>query len=281
MDHAKKRPDRSIYPAVWRVVICLVVAATLWLTPVAAQELATVSSCPGQPQIPVVFQIDCSHIRDAATKQACRPFIHNQACRVFPIYRKITGIHLEDTCPSIKFSIYEEDNWPHPNGEGGLALKCRVDYLSKYSLKAGTDSKIGPYDVHEILHEYQLALGALPDAHVLFSSSMAEARREIGDTEQYERIMKNMKAEAQRLRADLGNGKIKEADQCKVARVALEESLYLEDSRNASLFYLKLPADKSKTQADREARFSRMFYVVSGAKPEVKQFLMDHRCAGF
>jgi len=281
MNHAKSVHDRSTCQAVRRVVMCLAVAWVLWITPATAQDQATVSRCPGQPQIPVTFQIDCSHIKDAATQQACRPFIQNQACKVFPAYRKITGIHLEDTCPSIKFTIYEEDNWPHPQGEGGLALRCAVDYLSKYSLQVKTDPKIGPYDVHELLHEYHLALGGLPDAHVLFSSSMAEARREMGDTEQYERAMKIMKAEVQRLGEDLRVGKIKGADQCKLARTEVEESLYLENSRNASMFYLKLGPDKSRSQADREARFSRMFYAVSGDKPEVKQLLMDHGCSRF
>ena len=99
-----------------------------------AQDKGTVSSCPGQPKLPVTFQIDCSHLTGAATRELCHSFIENQACKVFPAYRKITGIRLEETCPSIKFNIYQDDNWPHPKGEGGLALHCAVDYLEKYSV---------------------------------------------------------------------------------------------------------------------------------------------------
>lgn len=247
----------------------------------ASDNLTTVSSCPGQPKIPVTFQIDCSHVSDAATRESCRPFIQNQACKVFPAYRKITGINLEDTCKSIKFTIYEDANWPHPKGEGGLALQCGVDYLSKYSLVPRAGSKIGPYDVHELLHEYQIPLGALPDAHILFSSSMAEALHEIGETEEYQRSMKNMKEEASRLEQELRDGKITGPKQCIVAETQVEESLYLENSRSVYAFYRKVTRSRTADMADRENRFNRMFYLVSGPKPEVKQFLIANGCPRF
>ncbi|HWX54379.1 MAG TPA: hypothetical protein VN176_07285 [Verrucomicrobiae bacterium] len=251
------------------------------LNSAATQDQFTVSSCPGQAKIPVTFQIDCSHLTDAATKQLCRPFIDNQACKVFPVYRNITGINLEDTCKSIKFTIYEDSNWPHPKGEGGLALNCAVDYLAKYSVQGHPNSKIGPYDVHELLHEYQIALGALPDAHVLFSSSMAEAIRQLGESGEYERAMKNMKAEAPRLEQDLRSGKITGPRQCTAAETQVEESLYIENSRSVYAFYRKLEVSRNSSQADREARFNRMFYLVSGPKPEVRKFLLDNGCSKF
>ena len=170
------------------LVMVLAFAAACWLVPRLAlgQNLFMVSSCPGQGRLPVRFQVDCSHLTDPASKQLCRPFIENQACKVFPAYRKITGIKLEDKCTSILFTIYQDSNWPHPKGEGGLALNCAVDYLEQYSVKFRKDSKIGPYDVHELLHEYQLTLGPLPSVHPLFSSGMAEATRAVGDDEQYQ-----------------------------------------------------------------------------------------------
>lgn len=246
-----------------------------------ASDVITVASCPGVPQIPVVFEIDCSHLTDGATKKLCTPFIHNQACAVFPAYRKITGINLEDTCKSIKFTIYEEANWPHPRGEGGLALQCGVDYLSKYSLMAHPGSTIGPYDVHELLHEYQIALGALPDAHVLFAPSMAEALREIGEMDEYQRSMKNMKEEAPRLEQELRDGKIAAPKQCSVAETQVEESLYIENSRSVYAFYRKVTRSRNPNQTDRETRFNRMLYLVSGPKPEVKQFLLNNGCPAF
>lgn len=262
-------------------ILALSMACTSPIKATGANDVITVSSCPGVTQIPVIFQIDCSHLSDGASKELCTPFIHNQACVVFPAYRKITGINLEETCKSIKFTIYEEANWPHPKGEGGLALQCAIDYLSKYSLQAHPGSKIGPYDVHELLHEYQIALGALPDAHVLFSSSMAEALREIGETDDYQRSVKNMKAEAPRLAEELRNGKIPEAKRCSVAETQVEETLYLEDSRSVYAFYRKLAKSRNPNQADRQTRFNRMFYLVSGPKQEVKKFLLDNGCAKF
>ena len=266
-------------------MVLILAAGLVCAVPVRAaaenKDLITVSSCPGQPKIPVTFQIDCSHLSDAASKDLCRPFIQNQACKVFPAYRKITGINLEDSCKSIKFTIYEESNWPHPKGEGGLALQCGVDFLSKYSLAARPTSTIGPYDVHELLHEYQIALGALPDAHVLFSSSMAEALREIGEMDEYQRSLKNMKAEAPRLEDELRNGKIPEAKRCTVAETQVEETLYLENSRSVYAFYRKLVRNRVANQEDRERRFNRMFYLVSGPNPEVKKFLIDNGCPAF
>ncbi|HTC94974.1 MAG TPA: hypothetical protein VK699_16140 [Terriglobales bacterium] len=65
-----------------------------------------------------------------------------------------------------------------------------------------------------------------------------------------------------------------------LAQTQVEESLYLENSRNVYMFYLKLPPPKGSTQAERDARFDRMFYVVSGGgQSPVRQFLSDHGCA--
>lgn len=264
-----------------RIESLLLLAFLFSSTLLVAQVQITVSSCPNQAKMPVTFQIDCSHVQDPAVKQLCRPFIQNQACKVFPAYRKITGIELENTCKSIKFTIYEDDNWPHPKGEGGLALQCGVDYLAKYSLQAHPRSTIGPYDVHELLHEYQIALGALPDAHVLFSSSMAEAMRLIGETSDYQQAITNMKAEAPRLAQELADGKITGPKQCTVAETQVEESLYLENSRSVYAFYRKLAVSRNPSQADRETRFNRMFYLVSGPNPEVRQFLIKNGCPKF
>jgi hypothetical protein len=246
----------------------------------AAQDLFNVSSCQGQPKLPVTFQIDCSHLTDSASKQLCRPFIENQACKVFPAYRKITGIKLEDTCKSIKFTIYQDDNWPHPKGEGGLAMNCAVDYLARYSLQPRPTSKIGPYDVHELLHEYHIPLGALPNAHILFASSMAEAMKEIGEADDYARALKNMKDEVPRLEAELRDGKVAAPKQCVVAETHVEETTYLEHNASVYAFYRKLVTSRNPNQADRQARFNRMFYLVSGPKPEVKKFLTEY-CGAF
>jgi hypothetical protein len=243
----------------------------------------TVSSCPGQAKLPVTFQIDCSHLRSPFSKQLCGRFIENQACRVFPAYREITGINLEETCRSIKYTIYEHTDWPHGSGEGGVTLKCTVDYLAEYSIGFRSDSSIGPYDVHELLHVYHdRSLGALPAMHILFGPSMLEATRVIGDVEEYERHLQRMRDEAQSLREKLRKGTVSVEDRCRLAQTVVEENLYLENRKRAYLFYRTLEPDKGiLSQADREARFNRMFYAVSGRKDAVRQFLIDQGCGRF
>ncbi len=231
-----------------RIAIFLAIIGLI--TPAVAQDVDTVTSCPGTAKLPVTFQIDCSHLTDLATKQLCHPF--------------------------------KDATWPHPKGEGGLALNCAVDYLAQYSVKFRANSKLGPYDVHELLHEYQFALGALPSMHPLFASSMAEASRRIGDDEQYQRDIKQMRAESQRLHDELMAGKYASLpNQCSIAQTQVEESLYLENSRLLPMYYLKLPPSKGNSPAERDARFNRMFYVVSSARPEIKTFLTEHGCGPF
>ncbi|HKF20252.1 MAG TPA: hypothetical protein VKE93_01710 [Candidatus Angelobacter sp.] len=265
------------------LVMFLGLAGAGWMAPASAfgQNVTMITSCPEDPKIPVRFQIDCSHLTDPASKQLCRPFIENQACKVFPAYRKITGIKLEDKCKAILFTIYEDSNWPNPKGEGGLAKNCAVDYLEQYSVNFRKSSKTGPYDVHELLHEYQSTMGPLPSMHPLFSPSMAEATRAIGDDEQYQIDIKRMQAESKRLYDELQSGKYQgNPKECSIAQAQVEERLYLENPKLVSMYYLKLPPAKGNSQAERDARFNQMFYVLSGPKPEVKKFLTDH-CGKF
>src|SRR5579863_2865278 len=151
----------------------LIACFLLAITPAFAQDHASVSSCPAQPKVPVTFTADCSHVKDPDTKQLCGAFLENQACKVSPAYRKITGIHLEDRCPSIQYNIYDKENWPYPNnkGEAGLAGKCVITLMTDYSLKVKSD--IGPYDLHELLHEYQYLVGPFIDEHPFFGSTQA------------------------------------------------------------------------------------------------------------
>jgi hypothetical protein len=285
-DNRHQKREAAMTPSKTLPLILLAIGMLLCLTSAMAQKVPdtiNVASCPDQPKLPVVFQIDCSHITDPAVKKQCGPFIRNQACKVFPAYRAITGIRLENRCKSLKFTIYEDENWPHPKGEGGLALECAVDYLAKYSVQFRADSPIGPYDVHELLHEYHLAIGPLPNPHILFGSSMAQAMQRVGDLKEYDVRIKNMQEESQRLAEELKAGKIKPAERCFIAQTQLEERLYLENRKNVSIFYLKLMPQMEMTpsQAQREARFSRMLLTVAGGKPEVRQFLIENGCSKF
>jgi hypothetical protein len=274
---------RSARQALKRSGCVILAMAFVWSgclipTPTFADDATTVANCPGQAKLPVTFKIDCSNVREPATKQLCAPFIRNQACKVFPAYRKITGINLETICPSITFTIYDADNWPHGNGDaGGLAGYCKVQYLAQYSIQM--KSAIGPYDVHELLHEYQIVLGALPTAHILFGSSMAEATREIGDAQGYADAIAKIKHDATTLETAFEKGTIQAADKCPLAETVMEETLYLEKSDTVYQFYRRLVRSKLAAQADREARFNRMFDAVSGGK--AKSFLIAHGCAPY
>jgi hypothetical protein len=221
--------------------------------------------------------VDCSRVADPGTKQLCRPFAENQACKVFWAYRDITGMRLEEECPAVKFTIYDKDEFPHGKGEGGVALHCAVDYIADYSVLI--KSEIGPYDVHELLHVYQDRLGALPYMHILFGPSMAEARREIGDKHGYEFAMSRMKTDMQNTETNFEKGTIPADKQCLIAELYMESSLYLKNPKNVELFYRRLERGRKKDMADRQARFNRMYDAVSGGT--AKQYLLSHGCPAF
>lgn len=261
------------------LTVSLLAAISVLLPSAAfAQNEITVSSCPKEPRIPVPFHIDCTHVADPAAKHLCGPFIATQACKISPAYRSITGIHLEDRCQVINYTIYDPDQWPHKGGEaGGIGGGCKVELETRFSILA--KSSIGPYDVHELLHVYQTDLGAIPYAHILFGSSMLEARRLAGDMEGYTTGLARLKEETQGLEERFRQGKIPPEKRCVLAEVEMDQTLYLENSKVVYLYYRKLVRSREKDQADRLARFNRMFDAVSDGK--ARKFLLDHGCAPF
>lgn len=247
----------------------------------AAQTLFSVTQCPDYTP-PVRFEIDCSHTKDPAAQAACRPFLENVACKVFPAYREITGIKMEDFCNTYQYVIYDRDNWPHAGGHaGGLTGRCHTDYEAQYSvLMKWPNSSFGPYDVHEILHGYQPGLGRrLPDEHVLFTSSMAEATRVIGDEKTYEWRMNRINVEAQRLEKEFQDGKVKPQFQCKAANTLFDELLYLKNIKVVYEYYEWLLRNPEEGNENPQARFNRMFDAVSGG--EARKFMAEHGCNVF
>ena len=146
MENAPTRDWKRSLPA---ILVCWTACGVL----ASAQDIVTVSECPGKP-LPITFQVDCSHLADPAMKQQCKPFAENQACKAFFAYRTITRISLEQSCPVFRYVIYG----------GG---RCVADYITDDSI--GIKSQVGLYDVHEILHVYQSDLGAIPYEHILFA----------------------------------------------------------------------------------------------------------------
>jgi hypothetical protein len=259
------------------ITSALVVAIlTSW---VHAQDVVTISSCPGSGKTQVTLEVDCTNVADATAKAKCRPFAENQACKVFPAYRTITGIHLEDICPVIKYAIYDKDKWPYQDSkDGGRAGRCGAQILTDFSL-FNTSPEVGPIDVHELLHVYQSDLGAIPYQHILFGPSMTEARHMIGDNTGYATEFVAMKKEFNRNKVAYETGKATGDNQCLQAELYEETLLYMKDRNNVEQFYSKLQRSGLKDMADRTARFNRMYDAVSGG--EAKPFLLAHGCPAF
>jgi hypothetical protein len=256
--------------------LCALTVTTCLSVPLLAQDVVTVDHCPGAAPLPVSFRVDCGHVTDPQNKALCQPFAKNQACKVFFAYRKITGIHLEDYCPTFTYTLYDKNEWPkQPGDAGGFARKCGADLMTDGMIR----SSIGPYDVHEILHVYQdNVLGALPDGHILFGPAMAEAQREIGDGKSYWNTMSRMKV-ALAHGVDATEATLPPDKQCVAAEFYIEDSLYVKNTNNVELFYLKLERGRAKDMADRMARFNRMFDAVSGGT--VGPYLRAHGCMPF
>jgi hypothetical protein len=247
---------------------------------IAAVATSAALGAEVQPTIPVKFVIDCSRVKDVATRQLCEPLIANQARKVFPAYRKITGIKLEQRCPILTYTIYES-NFPHPRG-GGVSYNCQIDYMAREAFLLSANSKIGPYELHEILHHYQFTskeLSGLSGTHVLFTPSIVEAEAEVGDNELHDKSLARIKIESAQLRANLESGKVKPTDRCKVARAIVEEELYLASNQNIYQFYGRLASVVPKDAADSERRYDSMLNAVAGGK--AKEFLTTHGCAPF
>lgn len=258
-----------------------IVLVALFSPGASAQDHVTVSSCPGGEKLWVPFTIDCSHLKDPQSKAHCEPFIRNQACKVFAAYRKITGINLEQNCKSIKYTIYDKDSWPHKEGDaGGMAGHCAVEYMAQYSVDGNVRMASGPYDTHELLHEYQDVLGALPYSHILFGPSQAEAMKLVGDAAGFKRAIAEMKKSTEAFEVMYQRETSKPAyDRCVLAELHTEDALYLENNDNVYQFYRKLVRSRLKDMNDRQARFNRMYDAVSGGKS--RAFLLAHGCQPF
>jgi hypothetical protein len=246
--------------------------------PAAPSNVTLVSSCPRQP-IPIPIEVDCSHLKDSEVKELCSRFAENQACKVFPALRKITGIHVEEQCSAITYTIYDRDNWPNAGAAGGISIKCRVDYLAQYALTPNAKSAIGPYEVHEMLHQYHLAdetLDELTAFHALFLSSILEVERELGNVRAYELGVARLKEDNRNHRFGLDQAAVPPADRCMMAQSLIEKDLYLQNSRNVYQFYRMLAKRSARTPA---SRVSSMLSALAG--DTAKQFLLAHGCEAF
>jgi hypothetical protein len=245
-------------------------------------DVTFVASCPAQPAIPMKFMVDCSHVKDASDRQLCEPFIVNQACKVFPAYQKITGVRLDHRCQVLTYRIYDQDNFPYPDGSGGLSYRCRIDYMTEHALRPYARSSVGPYDTHEILHHYHMTIPVLTEItgmHVLFGPSMAEVQALIGDNVTHDKTLGRIRSEPAELRAMLGSGKVRPDAQCNVARNIIENELYVADTKNVYEFYRRLVSIVPRNVGDRTAGYDSVLNDVAGGK--AKAFLSAYGCKAF
>ncbi len=273
-------PRRPARPARrWRFAIALGLALGL-AAGARAEEPVSVDRCAGTGPSPVAFRADCEHVRAPQDKALCGAFLENQACKLFPVYRKITGFNLARDCPVITYHLYDKREWPHAGGsEGGFAGRCEMSLMTEFSVRLS--SPLGPYDSHEMLHLYQAPLGALPQSHALFGPTQLEARRLIGDTAAFEQGFARLKTEflGPEFEQRYASGRVKPADRCPLAEAAEEARLYVADTKNVYEFWRRLEPGRARDQADREARFNRMLDQVS--KGTAREFLLAHGCAPF
>jgi hypothetical protein len=260
------------------------VAVTLWLfvsSSVAATadpaDFITVSACETKVNPPVSFSIDCSHVLDPVKKKFCGPFIENVACKVFPAYREITGIRVESHCPSILYTIFEDANWPHGRAAGGLSKKCEIDYMAVYSILV--KSPIGPYDEHEILHQYNAAHALISKLHVghpLFYPVMQELELMIGDQHRYDEVHENTKLIIKRI-LDAPEKRISQwpETECGDAQNAVASHLYIVNKENAYRFYRELNGDPE----DGDVLLSKLLFEMSGRENWVRKFPAGHGCS--
>jgi hypothetical protein len=261
------------------LVFCVAAAVS---TTAGAAEVTKIATCSSQTTIPVKVVVDCSHVKGNLNRRLCAPFATNQACKVFPAYRRITGIRLEQRCSTLTYTLYDKNNFPHGGGAGGMSYDCQVDYMAQYALQQSRSSRLGPYDVHEILHHYQMSsneLVGMTAVHTLFVISMLEAEREVGDSVSYETSLASLKAELPRLQEQLDDGTVRPKDRCGLARAVIEDELYLQDSKNIYRFYNELASVTPRNAAEREAKFNSMLNDVSDGN--AKGFLTTHGCASF
>jgi len=246
----------------------------------------SVDSCGGS-KIPVTFSIDCSHV-SSDEWLACEAYIQNVACLSFPAYEKMTKVHLENRCPKIQYTIYTSKQWPHKNiPAGGLSYDCKTDYVDSDSIENGEFMlPSGAYDAHEILHQFQTTMNLNNTAeHPLFTSSMAEAMKLVGDKAGFANDIQKIQSEHDNL---INHPKLI-AGVCSTAQFVEEEGLYLKDNKNiyklySDLLSQNLPASAPPgvyVDAYYETFVSKALYEVSGSDNNVKEYLINNGCLPF
>ncbi|MGD9804487.1 MAG: hypothetical protein AB7E80_13875 [Hyphomicrobiaceae bacterium] len=264
-----------------RTCISLALLAATLHTAQAADGRYVVTSCANGTRLPIAFVADCSRLGSAATRALCATFIENQACRVYPTYRRLTGIDIAPRCRRIKCIIHDLSSAPGGRDFGGMAKGCEVAFMAKYAIDLRKDSPIGPHEVHELLHHFRMsssALKPLTHGHALFGSSMAEAISQLGDHTTYAQDLKRLRTEADRIEKKLEAPPWPPAHstRCRLARLVVESRVYLERPETIATIY-RAAAARPTDERDEAGRWlNRLLADIGG--PTGRALLASNGC---
>jgi hypothetical protein len=121
--------------------------------------------------------------------------------------------------------------------------------------------------------------------HPLFTSSMAEAMKLVGDMTGFDKELQSMKTEHDNLVNKPGSV----SGQCILAQLVQEEGLYLKDNNNIYKLYSNLLSQNIPPTAPPgvyvnafyETFESKALYEVSGYDKNVKDYLINNGCSAF
>jgi hypothetical protein len=260
----------------WSVItLCVVAAIALQARP--ALVVAS-NDCASQIPVTIKFSVYCDKVRDQQARGLCGRFITNQACKVFPAYRALTGIPLEKYCKNITYRLFDRDAYPHDKG-GGISTPCEIHYIAGIVLNVSASPSIGPYEVHEILHQFQLASAVLREMtsrHPLFEVSMVEVKRRIGDVSGYQLSL----ARLQQSTAVAGTGAAAFTGNlmapCETARHEIVRDLYLRNPITIYSIYALLTAAAPTSSGGQESYLNRALIDVS--RGDSRKLLEDNDC---
>ncbi|UVO37632.1 hypothetical protein KUL72_04370 [Bradyrhizobium arachidis] len=185
----------------------------------------------------------------------------------------MTGIALERNCATVSYVLHDQSTWPRGSA-GGISRQCEIELLAEFALQR--TGAVGPHEVHEALHQFQLAHRALRKItvfHPLFAISMLEVEQAIGDNVAYDLGLARMRREADALLSPSEIESLKDKDNCKLAQTWAEEKLYMKDHSMLYRIYRGLK------HLDHRNAFDKLSRILNDLSEGATQsILLKHRC---
>lgn len=152
------RPTDTVTPIPFVVIrLSKTPSPTPTIHPSVTLSPTVASATPTHVPADIPFNIDCSALPENR-KADCDTYITDTRDIVYPVLQDITGTTLASCYQSLTYIILPE---APGDGAGGLCYGDTIKFDQKYSIDL--DRR---YDVHEIIHSFNLCNKAL-DSHVL------------------------------------------------------------------------------------------------------------------